>query len=84
MAMGIPVLVSDFPLYRDIVENNDCGICVNPLDPDAIAQAIDFLMANRERAQEMGNNGQEAVRKTYNWHNEAKKLLSFYDRIKNK
>lgn len=82
MAMGIPVLVSDFPLYRDIVENNVCGICVDPLDPDAIAQAINFLMDHPEKAKEMGQNGQKAVQKTYNWHKEAEKLLSFYDRIK--
>ena len=40
MALGLPVIASNFPLYREVVEGNDCGICVDPLDENAIAAAI--------------------------------------------
>jgi glycosyltransferase involved in cell wall biosynthesis len=81
MSAAIPVIASDFPLWREIVEGNDCGICVNPQDPHAIAKAIDFMVENRFRAREMGENGREAVRNFYNWPAEERKLLTLYERL---
>jgi glycosyltransferase involved in cell wall biosynthesis len=81
MSAGVPVIASNFPLWREIVEGNDCGLCVNPLQPKEIAEAVDFLVANPERAKAMGRNGQRAVREKYNWGNEEMKLLSLYKQI---
>lgn len=78
MAAGIPVISSDFPLWREIVEGNSCGICVDPLNPKEIADAIDFLISNPGCAEEMGRNGRRAVQKSYNWVSEEQKLLDFY------
>ena len=78
MAAGVPVIASDFPLWREIVEGNECGICVDPLDPQAIAQAIDYLMTHPEEVERIGRNGQRAVAEKYNWNFEEAKLLQFY------
>lgn len=78
MSAGIPVIASDFPLWRDIIEGNGCGICVDPADPRAIAAAIDHLAAHPEQAREMGENGRRAVLKEYNWTVQARKLTDFY------
>ena len=81
MSAGIPVIASDFPLWREIIEGNDCGLCVDPLDPQAIALAIDSVVRNPERAQEMGRNGQRAVRSRYSWSVEMSKLISMYETV---
>jgi glycosyltransferase involved in cell wall biosynthesis len=78
MAAGIPVIASDIPLWRSIIESADCGICVDPFDPGAIAGAIDSLFENPERAWRMGENGRKAVVSKYNWSIEEKKLYRFY------
>lgn len=78
MAAGIPVIASNFPLWREIVEGNDCGLCVDPLDPEAIARAIDFLIMHPQEAERMGRNGQQAVQQKYNWGIEEAKLLQLY------
>jgi glycosyltransferase involved in cell wall biosynthesis len=78
MAAGVPVIASHFPLWRQIVEGNACGICVDPLDPQAIAGAIDYLATHPEDAERMGRNGQRAVAAKYNWNIEEQKLLDFY------
>ncbi|WP_081897699.1 glycosyltransferase [Massilia sp. BSC265] len=78
MAAGIPVIASDFPLWRDIVEGSRCGLCVDPHDPAAIAAAIDHLAAHPCEAREMGANGRRAVLERYNWENEEDKLIAFY------
>lgn len=79
MAAGIPVIASHFPLWREIVEENDCGLCVDPLDSRAIAKAIDFMAENPGRAEQMGRNGRRAVNARYNWGFEEAKLLRLYD-----
>jgi glycosyltransferase involved in cell wall biosynthesis len=81
MSAGVPVIASDFPLWRGIIEGSDCGICVDPLDPQAIAKAIDFLVSNPERAEEMGRNGKKAVLELYNWGTEETKLLDLYGQL---
>jgi len=79
MAAGIPVIASNFPLYKEIIEGNNCGICVDPLKPQEIAAAIDFIVYNSEQAFEMGKNGKKAIVKKYNWNIEKVKLLNIYN-----
>jgi glycosyltransferase involved in cell wall biosynthesis len=78
MASGIPVIASNFPLWREIVIGNQCGLCVDPMNPDAIAKAIDYLIQHPAEAHQLGLNGQRAVRERYNWSLEECKLLDFY------
>jgi glycosyltransferase involved in cell wall biosynthesis len=81
MAAGIAVIASSIPLWRDIVQDSDCGLCVDPLKPAEIAAAIDFCVLHPERAREMGQNGRRAILERYNWPNESRKLLSFYEHL---
>ena len=81
MAMGVPVVASDFPLWRSIVEGAGCGLLVDPLDSKEIASAMDWLMSHPDEAAQMGVNGQQAVAETYNWPSEAAKLLALYERL---
>ncbi len=78
MAAGIPVIASDFPHWRAIVLNNQCGLCVDPMEPAAIANAIDYLIQHPNEARKMGENGRRAVLEQYNWSLEEAKLLAFY------
>ena len=81
MGVGLPVIVSDFPELKKIVEGNRCGICVNPLEPKEIAKAVEYLIEHPEEAKEMGENGRKAVLEKYNWENESKKLLKVYETL---
>lgn len=78
MAAGIPVIASDFPLWRSIVADAGCGLLVDPADPAAIAAAIERLLGDPDEAEEMGRRGREAVRETYNWERESAQLLERY------
>lgn len=81
MSAGIPVIASNFSLWREIIEGNDCGLCVDPLDPKTIAGAIDHLVMNPNVAHRMGENGCQVVLNKYNWSIEEKKLISFYEAL---
>lgn len=81
MSAGIPVIASDFPLWREIVFSADCGVCVDPLNPAAIADAISEFVGDPDKAQEMGLNGRRAVEARFIWKVEEAKLLAFYEQM---
>ena len=78
MAYGIPILCSNFPNLRQIVETTNCGLCVDPADGAAAAAAVRYLWEHPDEARRMGDNGRAAARKTFNWETQAAKLLQFY------
>ena len=78
MSAGLPIITSNFPLWKEIVEGNKCGICVNPLEPKEIAEAIEYIMNQSQEAEEMGTNGKKAILEKYNWGVEEEKLLKIY------
>lgn len=81
MSAGIPVIASNFPLWREIIEGAECGICVDPLNPEKIAKAIQFIIDHPAEAEQMGKNGRVAVEERYNWGMEEKKLLYLYQEL---
>jgi glycosyltransferase involved in cell wall biosynthesis len=78
MAAGLPVIASDFPLFRELVEENGCGICVDPEMPERIASAARRLAGDTELVRRMGEMGRKAVLEKYNWEAEAQTLLGLY------
>lgn len=78
MAAGLPVIASDFPLFRELVEGNGCGICVDPEAPERIASAARRLAGDAELVRQMGEMGRKAVLEKYNWEAEAQTLLGLY------
>jgi glycosyltransferase involved in cell wall biosynthesis len=83
MSAGLPVVASDFLLWRSIIQQNDCGILVDPLKPAAIAQAIRWLLERPTEAEAMGQRGRDAARRVYNWENEERKLVELYSQLMN-
>lgn len=81
MASGMPVILSDTPYNIRLAKEIGFAICVNPADPDQIADAINFLINNPEIAQTMGARGATAVRAMYNWKIEEQKLISLYEKL---
>jgi glycosyltransferase involved in cell wall biosynthesis len=81
MCAGIPVIASDFPVWREIVTKAQCGLLVNPMKPQEIAEAMEFLLTHPEEAEEMGRRGFQAIAEQFNWANEEKELLRFYDKL---
>lgn len=80
MMMGLPVLCSNQVLWKEIIEENKCGISVNPYSVDEIHDAILYLINNPEEAEAMGKNGRHAALLKYNWDNVLSvKLIKLYN-----
>jgi glycosyltransferase involved in cell wall biosynthesis len=78
MGAGIPIICSDFPAWQALIQDTGAGLCVDPLDPEAAARAIRYLMEHPQQAEEMGAHGRRAFETRYNWDSEADKLKGLY------
>lgn len=78
MIAKVPVISSDFPYWKQIVDDASCGVCVDPLNPDEIKKAIKYIIDNPDVAKQMGENGRKKVLEKYNWDIEKKKLIALY------
>ena len=78
MASGIPVIASNFPLWKSIIDEVRCGTTVDPMQPQAIADAINNYIKHPETARKHGENGKKAILQKYNWSIEEKKLIEIY------
>ena len=81
MAAGLPLISSDFPVWREIIDSAGCGLLVDPLDTDDIANAIRWVIDHPEEAQSMGIRGRQAVLTKYNWEKEVEVLFQLYERV---
>lgn len=71
MAAGIPIICTDFDLWRDIIDRYDCGIYIQPNDKDALTTAMATLLSDKDAAYRMGKNGRRAIEKEFNWHSQG-------------
>jgi glycosyltransferase involved in cell wall biosynthesis len=81
MSSGLPVLASNFPLWKLILEDSNVGWQADPLDSNAIAQLIDKVVSDPSTSAEMGRKGRQMVLSQYQWLYEEKKLLSLYSEL---
>jgi glycosyltransferase involved in cell wall biosynthesis len=81
MLVSLPVIASNFPLYREVVEPSRCGLIVDPAQPEEIARAMEHLIEHPQEARQMGDNGRRAVLEQYNWERESQKLLQIYETV---
>lgn len=81
MAAGLPVICSDFPAWKKVMEETGAGISVNPEKPEEAADAINYLLRDRDKAQEMGRKGRAAIECKYSWDAEDEKLGRLYSEL---
>ncbi|MBT9493215.1 MAG: glycosyltransferase family 4 protein [Paucibacter sp.] len=78
MSARLPVVASDFPLWRSIMTQAGCGLCVDPGDVNAVATAVRYLLEQPEQARLMGESGRQAVLEIYNWPQQEARLVDWY------
>jgi glycosyltransferase involved in cell wall biosynthesis len=76
MACGKPMIMSDFPYWRETFGNS--AIYVNPTDPQGIAESVKKLFLDKEKMISMGKFNQRLATEEYNWNREKEKLLNLY------
>lgn len=81
MKFGLPIIASNFPVWRELIEQSRCGICVDPLDQSSIYDAITQLQNDEQLWRELSENGIKTVRQRYAWSSQERILLDLYERL---
>jgi glycosyltransferase involved in cell wall biosynthesis len=78
---ALPLVSSDFPNLRQIIEAARCGICIDPCNAEQAAIAILDLLKQPELRKQMGRNGRNAVLQAYNWPAASEVMLQIYKNV---
>lgn len=78
MGAGLPMVGSNFPDVKMYIEGYGLGVTCDPDNPRDIANAIEYILSDENRYNEMKENALEAA-KIFSWENESKKLLALYE-----
>lgn len=81
MSASLPVIASDFEMWKPLVLENNCGIMVDPLNVPELAKQIDYLLDHKSESEQMGKAGYEAVHKKYSWKTQEAALITFYNKL---
>ena len=80
-ASGLPIVATEDGGPRDIVAHCKNGVLVNPMDIKAIAEAIEYGLADSTRWRRWARNGIAGVRNYYTWDAHVRKYLRVLFRL---
>jgi glycosyltransferase involved in cell wall biosynthesis len=81
LAAGLPIVATDVPRWRAVLEAHDCGVCVPHGQPRRLGAAIAELLDDDERARAMGERGRRAAEERYSWRSQADALVALYGEL---
>jgi len=81
MMLGLPIIGSNFPLWKKLINDNKCGITCDPTSPQKIADAILTLFSDATEIENKAQTSIELFNKCFTWTNEKQILLNFYSSI---
>ncbi len=81
MMAGVPIVSSNFPELRRVIEEVHCGITVDPENPGGIAAAVEKLAADPELRRRMADSGRKNAMNRYNWEPQKNKLINLYEEV---
>ncbi|MFA4826240.1 MAG: glycosyltransferase family 4 protein [Methanoregula sp.] len=76
MACGIPVIITELPHLREIV--NGAGLIVPQGDSEKLTCAISQLLNNKEMALQLGKAGRQKISQQFSWQDTVEKTLNVY------
>jgi glycosyltransferase involved in cell wall biosynthesis len=81
LACGRPIICSSIPDVKEIIQNYNCGICVESNNPEEMVEKIVFLIRNKKMCDMYGENGRKTVLENYTWGCAVNKLLSEFENV---
>lgn len=75
---GLPILVSDLPEMRKLVEKYNCGVICESITPKGIAKGIKKLL--EQDLEKLGKNARKMA-EDHSWEMQEKKLLRLYEKV---
>jgi glycosyltransferase involved in cell wall biosynthesis len=82
--LNVPVIGTDVGGIPELITNNETGILVPPENPGKLADAVNELLSDKEKAEKLATNGNTFVKNNMTWDVILPKYIKFYeDLLKN-
>ena len=81
--LNVPVIGTDVGGIPELIKNNETGIIVPPENPSKLAQAINELLSDKEKAEKLATNGNIFVKNNMTWDVIFPKYIQFYENLLN-
>ena len=81
MALARPVVVSDIPALRDIIEPGEAGLLAEPRESASFAEAAAALLADRARAESYGRAAREQFEHNYSIEGAADGMVALFHKV---
>ena len=78
MALGVPVVVSDIPVLREVVDGDAGAVLVPPADPSALARGIACVLDNPATAKTRAEHARKVFAERFTISRSADALVEFY------
>jgi glycosyltransferase involved in cell wall biosynthesis len=81
MSSGKPVICSNLPGVRNIVDNHVNGLLVEPRDPHDLQSKIKYLLEHETERERLGKNGRLKAQNKFSWQKIALQLEKIYKEV---
>ena len=79
--LNVPVIGTDVGGIPELIKNNETGIIVPSENPSKLAQAVNELLSNKEKAEKLATNGNTFVKNNMTWEVILPKYIQFYENL---
>ena len=79
--LNVPVIGTDVGGIPELIKNNETGIIVPPENPSKLAEVVNELLSDKEKAQKLATNGNTFVKNNMTWDVILPKYIKFYENL---
>lgn len=77
----LPVIASDIPFWRQLLDGNPSVHFVDAADTDRVAASIAWILSHPEESARRAHEGARLARMRFDWEPEGRRLVALYDRL---
>jgi len=81
MAVSVPVIASDLPVTREIVDNKVNGLLVKAQRPAEFSRAVRLLLDYPDMRKQLATQAREKIKQNFQWEMAREKLSELYQNI---
>ena len=79
--LNVPVIGTNVGGIPELITNDETGILIPPENSDELAQAVNELLSNKEKAEKIAANGNIFVKNNMTWDVILPKYIQFYENL---
>jgi len=77
--LNVPVVATDVGGIPELIKDNETGMLVPSENPDKLAEAVNELLSDKQKAKRLANNGNKFVKNHMTWDIILPKYIQFYE-----